>query len=35
LQAPILLATFMLGPVGLAIFLMIRAFYKPAEGETL
>ena len=34
LQAPILLATFMLGPVGLALFLIIRGFYKPMEGTT-
>ncbi len=27
IQAPILVATFMLGPVGLVIFLCIRAFY--------
>ncbi len=31
IQAPILLATFMLGPVGLAIFLVIRAFYKAED----
>jgi len=35
LQAPILLATFMLGPVGLAVFLFIRAFYRPAEEAVL
>ncbi|NWG93206.1 MAG: DUF4281 domain-containing protein [Parvularculaceae bacterium] len=32
LQAPILLATFMFGPVGLALFLSIRALYRRRKG---
>lgn len=32
IQAPILLATFMFGPVGLVMFLTIRAFYKKASS---
>ena len=34
IQAPILAAAFMFGPIGLAIFLAIRAFYWRAPGET-
>ncbi len=33
MQAPILVATFMLGPIGLAIFLSIRAFYRGRRSE--
>ena len=32
-QAPILIATFMLGPVGLVLFLSIRAFYRRNATE--
>ncbi len=33
LQAPVLVATFMFGPVGLALFLTIRVFYRRSAGE--
>jgi len=33
LQAPILLATFMFGPIGLVIFLTIRTFYRRLPPE--
>lgn len=32
-QAPILIATLMFGPMGLALFLSIRAFYKRTGGD--
>ena len=33
MQAPILIATFMLGPIGLALFLGVRTFYRERSNE--
>lgn len=33
LQTPILLATFMFGPLGLGLFLVVKLFYARVQGE--